>query len=158
EYLVNIILRDDEEVEKTRQLLEDLNIPSYIHDIPVESGIVLTKGQLAKGFILPFMKVAVLGSKELYNKTARKKTRTKKLSNAEKIKSYQELNTGDYVVHIHHGVGRYLGIETLEVGGIHNDYMKLQYKGTDQLYIPVDQMDLVQKYIASDEGQPRMHK
>src|SRR5699024_7257580 len=61
-------------------------------------------------------------------------------------------------VHVHHGVGRYMGIETLEVGGIHNDYMKLQYRGTDQLYIPVDQMDLVQKYVSSDDGQPKMHK
>ncbi|KIH70425.1 transcription-repair coupling factor [Salinicoccus roseus] len=157
-YMINIVLRDEDEIDKTRQLLEDLKIPSYIEEIPVDSGIVLTQGTLSKGFILPFMKVAVLGSKELYNKTARKKKRAKKISNAEKIKSYQELNVGDYVVHVHHGVGRYLGIETLEVGGIHNDYMKLQYKGTDQLYIPVDQMDLVQKYIASDDGQPKMHK
>ncbi len=158
DYMINIVLRDEDEIMKTRQLLEDLKIPSYIREIPVDSGIVLTEGALPKGFILPFMKVAVLGSKELYNKTSRKKKRQKKLSNAEKIKSYQELNVGDYVVHLHHGVGRYLGIETMEVSGIHNDYMKLQYKGTDQLYIPVDQMDLVQKYVASDDGQPKMHK
>ena len=158
DYMISIVLRDEEEVSKTHQLLEDLKIQSYIGEIPVDSGIVLTTGTLGKGFILPFMKVAVLGSKELYNKTARRKKRTKKLSNAEKIKSYQELNAGDYVVHVHHGVGRYMGIETLEVGGIHNDYMKLQYSGTDQLYIPVDQMDLVQKYVSSDDGQPKMHK
>lgn len=157
-YLVNIILRNDEELDKTHQLLEDLKIPSYRYDIPSTEGIVLTTGAMEKGFILPFMQTAVLTSKELYNKTARRKKRQKKLTNAEKIKSYQDLNTGDYVVHVHHGVGRYLGIETLEISGIHNDYMKLQYKGTDQLYIPVDQMDLVQKYVASDDGSPKMHK
>ncbi|MFD2831617.1 transcription-repair coupling factor [Corticicoccus populi] len=157
-YLINIVLRNDDELDKTHQLLEDLKIPSYRHEIPSKKGIVLTTGTVEKGFILPFMQAAVLTSKELYNKTARRRKRQKKMTNAEKIKSYQDLNTGDYVVHVHHGVGRYLGIETLEINGIHNDYMKLQYKGTDQLYIPVDQMDLVQKYIASDDGAPKMHK
>lgn len=157
-YLINIILRNEEELDKTAQLLDDLEIPNYRHEIPVSKGIVLTTGVAEKGFILPFMKAGVLTSKELYNKTPRRKKRKQKLSNAEKIKSYQDLNVGDYIVHVHHGVGRYLGIETLEIGGIHNDYMKLQYKGTDQLYIPVDQMDLVQKYIASDDGAPKMHK
>ena len=158
DYLINIILRDQDELNKTKQLLDDLKIPSFIEDIPVESGIVLTVGETSNGFILPYMATAILTSKELYNKTHKKKKRRQKLSNAEKIKSYQELNTGDYIVHVHHGVGRYLGIETLEVGGIHSDYMKLQYKGTDQLYIPVDQMDLVQKYVSSDDGKPKMHK
>lgn len=158
DYLVNIILRNEEELLKTKQLLDDLKITSYIHEIPVDSGIVLTLGEMPKGFILPFMQVAVLTSKELYNKTIKKKKRRQKLTNAEKIKSYQDLNVGDYVVHVHHGVGRYLGIETMEVGGIHNDYMKLQYKGTDQLYIPVDQMDLVQKYVSNEDNAPKMHK
>lgn len=157
-YLINIILRNDEELDKTYQLLEDLKIQSYRYEIPTSKGIVLTTGAIEKGFILPFMQAAVLTSKELYNKTGRRKKRKQKLSNAEKIKSYQDLNVGDYIVHVHHGVGRYLGIETLEINGIHNDYMKLQYKGTDQLYIPVDQMELVQKYIASDDGTPKMHK
>lgn len=159
-YLVNIILRDEDEVKKTKQLFDDLNIHTYLYDIPedVETGVVLTIGGIEKGFILPYMHVAVLSSKELYNRVAKRKKRTKKISNAEKIKSYQDLHVGDYIVHIHHGVGRYLGIETLEVGGIHSDYMKLQYKGTDQLFIPVDQMQLVQKYVSSDDGSPKMHK
>lgn len=158
DYLVNIILRDEDELNKTKQLLEDLKIPSFINDIPEDSGIVLTTGSMATGFILPYMSAAILTSKELYNKVQKRKKRKQKISNAEKIKSYQELNVGDYIVHVHHGVGRYLGIETLQVGGIHSDYMKLQYKGTDQLYVPVDQMDLVQKYVASDDGSPKMHK
>lgn len=157
-YLVNIILRDDDELKKTHQMLEDLKIHSYINEIPVESGIVLTTGVMPQGFILPFMQLAVLTSKELYNKTVKTRKRRQTLSNAEKIKSYQELNVGDYVVHIHHGVGRYMGIETMEVQGIHNDYMKLQYKGTDQIFIPVDQMNLVQKYVSSDDGAPKMHR
>src|SRR5699024_2966369 len=158
DYLINIILRDQDELNKTKQLLDALKIPSFIEDIPVESGIVLTVGETSNGFISPYMATAILTSKELYNKTHKKKKRRQKLSNAEKIKSYQEINTGDYIVHVHHGVGRYLGIETVVICCIHSDYMKLQYKGTDQLYIPVDQMDLVQKYVSSDDGKPKMHK
>ena len=62
------------------------------------------------------------------------------------------------MVHVHHGVGRYLGVETLEVGEQHRDYIKLQYKGTDQLFVPVDQMDQVQKYVASEDKSPRLNK
>ncbi len=65
---------------------------------------------------------------------------------------------GDYIVHVHHGVGRYLGVETLEVGQTHRDYIKLQYKGTDQLFVPVDQMDQVQKYVASEDKTPKLNK
>lgn len=68
------------------------------------------------------------------------------------------MKVGDYVVHVHHGVGRYLGVETLEVGGVHKDYIKLQYKGTDQLFVPVDQMDQVQKYVASEDKSPKLNK
>ncbi|MFG6183664.1 DEAD/DEAH box helicase, partial [Staphylococcus aureus] len=93
-------------------------------------------------------------------KTRQKKQRkrTKTISNAEKIKSYQDLNVGDYIVHVHHGVGRYLGVETLEVGDTHRDYIKLQYKGTDQLLVPVDQIDQVKKYVASEDKSPRLNK
>uniref|UniRef100_UPI0034A128D4 CarD family transcriptional regulator n=1 Tax=Acinetobacter baumannii TaxID=470 RepID=UPI0034A128D4 len=58
---------------------------------------------------------------------------------------------GEYIVHVHHGVGRYLGVGTIEVGQTHRDYIKLQYKGTDQLFVPVDQMDQVQKHVASED-------
>ncbi|MGO2207217.1 MAG: transcription-repair coupling factor, partial [Staphylococcus xylosus] len=88
----------------------------------------------------------------------KKPKQQKTLTNAEKIKSYQDLKVGDYIVHVHHGVGRYLGVETLEVGGVHKDYIKLQYKGTDQLFVPVDQMDQVQKYVASEDKTPRLNK
>lgn len=68
------------------------------------------------------------------------------------------MNVGDYVVHVHHGVGKYLGVETLEVSGIHKDYIKIQYKGTDQLFVPVDQMNDVQKFVGSDDKEPKVNK
>ena len=85
DYLINIILRDEDELNKTKQLLEDLKIPSFIEDIPENSGIVLTVGSMATGFILPYMSAAILTSKELYNKVQKRKKRKQKLSNAEKL-------------------------------------------------------------------------
>lgn len=61
-------------------------------------------------------------------------------------------------MHVHHGVGRYLGVETLAVGDVHRDYIKIQYQGTDQLFVPVDQMEQVQKYVGSEDKSPKLYK
>src|SRR5699024_9733098 len=80
------------------------------------------------------------------------------ISNAERIKDYQELKIGDYVVHRNHGIGKYLGIETLHVNKLHKDYLLIQYSGDDKLYVPVDQIDLVQKFVGSEGKEPRLYK
>src|SRR5699024_1372218 len=80
------------------------------------------------------------------------------ITNAERIKNYQELKVGDYVVHRNHGIGKYIGIETLTVGGLHKHYLLIQYAGDDKLYVTIDQIDLVQKYVGSEGKEPRMYK
>ena len=74
------------------------------------------------------------------------------------LKSYSELKVGDYVVHVNHGIGKYLGIETLVINGVHKDYLHIRYQGTDKLYVPVDQIDLVQKYVGSEGKEPKIYK
>src|SRR5690606_35100020 len=64
----------------------------------------------------------------------------------------------DYVVHTNHGVGKYLGIETLEINGLHKDFMLIRYSGDDKLYVPIDQIDLVQKYVGSEGKEPKLYK
>lgn len=81
-----------------------------------------------------------------------------KLSNAERIQSYSELKVGDYVVHVNHGIARYVGMETLDINGVHKDYLLLVYQGEDKLFIPVDQLDLVQKYVGAEGKSPRLNK
>src|SRR5690606_35603805 len=82
----------------------------------------------------------------------------RKLENAERIKSYTDLKVGGYVVHVNHGIGRYIGIGTLVIDGIHKDYMHIVYAGGDKLSVPIDQIDLVQKYIGSEEKEPKYYK
>lgn len=78
----------------------------------------------------------------------------KRKKGAEAIMSYTELEVGDYVVHEKYGIGRYTGIENLTVGGVSRDYFGVQYAGSDKLFLPVDKLDMVSKYIGahSDDG------
>ncbi|MGS0652242.1 CarD family transcriptional regulator, partial [Staphylococcus arlettae] len=150
DYTIVILAETEVKKERIQSMLSEMHIPTFI-DGPnndIEGGCaVITEGSLSEGFELPYMQLVVVTERELFKSKQKKKRKQQKtISNAEKIKSYQDLKVSDYVVHVHHGVGRYLGVETLEVGGVHKDYIKLQYKGTDQLFVPVDQMDQVQKY------------
>src|SRR5699024_9184005 len=84
--------------------------------------------------------------------------RKQTITNAERSKNYQELKIGDYVVHRNQGIGKYTGVETLVVNKLHKDYMLIQYSGDDKYYVPVDQIDLVQKYVGSEGKEPRLYK
>ena len=161
DYAIVVLVETETKVERIQSMLNEMHIPVVTHiDQASTSGqAVVVEGSLSEGFELPYMQLVVITERELFKtKQKKQRKRTKTMSNAEKIKSYQDLNVGDYVVHVHHGVGRYLGVETLEVGEQHRDYIKLQYKGTDQLFVPVDQMDQVQKYVASEDKSPRLNK
>src|SRR5699024_1139586 len=115
-------------------------------------------GNISSGFELPMHKVAVITENELFKQKQPKKKRKQKISNAERIKSYQELKVGDYVVHVNHGIGKYIGIETLTVSGLHKDFMLVQYSGDDKLFVPIDQIDLVQKYVGSEGKEPKLYR
>ena len=93
--------------------------------------------------------------------SVKSRRRSKHAKNAgEKILSYADLSVGDYVVHAHYGIGKFLGIENLMVCGSYRDYIAIQYAGTDKLFLPVDQLDMVSKYIGAsgDEGAIKLSK
>ncbi|NMD72195.1 transcription-repair coupling factor [Bacillus sp. DNRA2] len=161
-YTVLFIGPNQERVEKLQRVLEDYGIETAVNrkgqDLLIGK-IQIAEGNLLSGFELPIQKLAVITEEELFNKrTAKKSTRRQKLSNAERIKSYSELRVGDYVVHVNHGIGKYLGIETLVINGVHKDYLHIRYQGSDKLYVPVEQIDLVQKYVGSEGKEPKVYK
>ncbi|MFY3791152.1 transcription-repair coupling factor [Ureibacillus sp. MALMAid1270] len=157
-FTVLFIGNSQERLKKIQSTLEDYNIQSVI-GMPNEAGIYLVEGLLNSGFELPLQRIAVVTDDELFKQQGkRKKSRTQKMSNAERIKSYTEIKPGDYVVHVHHGIGKYIGVETLEVNGTHKDYLHIRYRADDKLYVPVDQIDLIQKYVASEGKEPKLHK
>lgn len=122
--------------------------------VPIIRPPLLT-GNLEEGFVLPGLKVAVITEQNLLPRRKRKR----RLAQREGIRlsDYRELAVGDYVVHEQHGIGKYHGLDTLEIGGVKRDYLHLKYRGTDKLYIPVDQVGLIQKYSGGEGPAPRLH-
>ena len=148
----------EERLHQMQRMLEDYHINGQIGMAKGVAGIYFIDAVLSAGFELPLQRIAVVTDDELFKQQAKKRTRPQKMSNAERIKSYTEIKPGDHVVHIHHGIGKYIGIETLEVGGTHKDYLHIRYRADDKLYVPVDQIDLIQKYVASEDKEPKLHK
>lgn len=109
------------------------------------------------GYELRSAKYIMLTEHELFGVNKRSKTR-KKHKDGRAIKSFRDLSAGDYVVHENHGIGKYIGMHQLVVENTKRDYLKIKYSNEDFLYIPIDQMDLVQKYIGSDVKSVRLNK
>lgn len=121
--------------------------------------VVITFGNLLKGFECPKYKTCVISDKEVFGEAKRKLSKSKsKSKGVAKIKSFAELKPGDYVVHVNHGIGVYKGIKQIEVSGHKRDYLDIVYDKGDKLYVPVDQLDLVQKYIGSEGKSPKVNK
>ncbi len=126
-------------------------------EIAERGTVYLAEGALRKGFYYPLLKLAVVSDEEVFGRQTKKHFRKKKVDSASKIKSFTDLNIGDYVVHQTHGIGEYVGLDTLEVEGCRRDYLKIKYNGDDFLYVPTDQLELLQKYIGK-EGHVRLNK
>ncbi|MGZ4133934.1 MAG: transcription-repair coupling factor [Tumebacillaceae bacterium] len=157
-FQVVFLAANEERAERMQRVLEDYRMQADIvsgwegkHTRPI---IVI--GNLASGYELTNLRLAVITESEVF--TNKKKARKMKtLSDAQKIKSYQDLKVGDYVVHVNHGIGKYMGIQTKEILGIHKDYLHIKYKGKDELFVPVEQIDLVQKYVGAEEKEPKIY-
>ena len=116
-----------------------------------ENGVcTVAVGSLSAGMEYPNIKLAVITEKTVESTPNRPKKR-KQVSNREKIDNYADLSPGDLIVHEQHGVGRYEGLFKLPVDGVEKDYIKIAYAGTDSLYVPATQLDLVAKYIGGGE-------
>ncbi len=112
-------------------------------------------GSLDEGFVIPDLKLAVITEQNLLPRR-RKKRRIRK-NEGIRLSDYRELSVGDYVVHEQHGIGKYQGLSTLEIGKVKRDYLLLKYRGADRLYIPVEQVGLIQKYSGGESSPPRLH-
>ena len=131
----------------------------YINDKNIHKNVTqLIQGNLNQGFNFVDEKLVLITEYEIFQKKVKRRVRRQNISNAERLKDYNELEKGDYVVHHIHGIGRYLGIETIEISGIHRDYITIQYQNSDRVSIPVDQIQLLSKYVASDGKIPKISK
>lgn len=158
---VLVMAENHERAEQIQGTFKDFKMDAEIHerDAAIEEGILqILPYTVQTGFELIEEKVAVLTEKEMFNRPIKKRRRQLNITNAERIKNYNELNPGDYVVHVNHGIGKYIGMETLKIKGIHQDYLSVQYQKNDRVLIPVTQLNLLQKYVSAEGKEPRIHK
>ena len=111
---------------------------------------------LEEGFELPDIGITYISSKELFGFQNRSSRFLNRFKEATILRTYEELNPGDYVVHEYYGIGRFLDIKTMEVDGIHRDYIHVQYSGTSTLYIPLNQFRLLRKYAGREGAEPKL--
>ncbi|MCC9715505.1 transcription-repair coupling factor, partial [Streptococcus agalactiae] len=133
----------------------DLIISDKNDIVPKESQLIV--GHLSNGFYFADEKIVLITEREIYHRRVKRKIRRSNISNAERLKDYNELSVGDYVVHNVHGVGKFLGIETIEIQGIHRDYLTIQYQNADRISIPVEQIELLTKYVSADGKEPKIN-
>ncbi|MBQ3355904.1 MAG: transcription-repair coupling factor [Oscillospiraceae bacterium] len=123
--------------------------------MPQPGGIVLTDGALPFGMEYPELKIAILTEGQLLAQNAQQtRKKRQKASNRQKLDSFADLSPGDLVVHEYHGIGRYVCMEQIKIDGAVKDYVKIAYQGTDVLYVPATQLDLIGKYIGGGEDTP----
>ena len=111
---------------------------------------------LEEGFELPDIGITYISSKELFGFQNRSSRFLNRFKEATILRTYEELKPGDYVVHEYYGIGRFLDIETIEVDGIHRDFIHVQYSGTSTLYIPLNQFRLLRKYAGREGAEPKL--
>lgn len=148
---------------RAKRLAEDLrdyDLSSfYSEDMQREvkpGEIMAAYGYASEGYEYPMLKFVVISESDIFGRKKKKKKRKK--YEGQRIQDFAELKPGDYVVHENHGIGVYKGIEKIEVEKIVKDYMKIVYAEGRVLYIPVAQMDLIQKYAGADAKKPRLNK
>ncbi|WP_035166338.1 transcription-repair coupling factor [Caloramator sp. ALD01] len=158
-YYVLIFAGTRAKAERLTKGLKDEGIEAeYVEEVKglIPRKVYVTYGSIKNGIEFFECRLTILSEREVYKTNKERKKQFNKKSR--KIESFTDLKIGDYVVHANHGIGVFSGIKELVIEGIKRDYLVLKYQGEDTLYVPVEQLDLVQKYIGGDDNPPKINK
>ncbi|HUH65566.1 MAG TPA: transcription-repair coupling factor [Syntrophales bacterium] len=165
-YLVEFLGTGQGEVDRLNHLLLDYSLPVAKSQVPFAADIekhkgkgllVIREGKLSGGFRLPDLRLIVITEEEIFGRKIPRR-RVKPAREGYFLKSFGDLKEGDYAVHTDHGIGLYRGLQKLSVGAIENDFLLLEYLEGDKLYIPVDRLDQIQRYIGPEGVVPKVDK
>ena len=155
---VLVLCGNETRAKNFRRLLEERNIRAQLNlkndRLPAPHETVIGLGALSAGSEYPQLKLVILTEGQLTAPLSgkRAKARPKKETSARAaLRSYEDLSPGDLVVHVHHGIGRFVGMERMTVDGAERDFIKIAFAGTDFLYVPATSLDLISKYIGGGE-------
>lgn len=158
-YAVVVLVASQQRAQQLLLSLRDYNIDAfYANSLEghVRAGnVVVSNGNPVAGFELPGCRLVVITESEIYGQ--RKKNRRER-KQADRLAPFVDIKNGDYVVHVNHGIGRYLGVVPLIIEGIQKEYLLVKFAGEDKLYVPVDQVGLIQKYLGSEGEGPRLSR
>ena len=158
-YQIVLALNNKEHIFTVEQLLDSDHVPYQLVDsfnLPKAGKVGITLTNLSSGFVLTEEKVVYLTTSELFNEKVRTARFDNRFKEATILRSYEELEPGDYVVHEYQGIGQFIALQTLEVEGVHKDYLKIAYWGNEFLYVPLAQFQLVRKYLGKEGMTPRL--
>ena len=156
---VLLLLGTKEKADQMRELMARHHLPALVQPEGTElrdNCLNIQLGKLSTGFEMGADRLVVVTEQDIFGH--QKRRTAPRAPKGERIAHFREIKPGDYVVHVNHGIGKYLGVVTLDVGGIHKDYLHIKYGGDDKLYVPTDQVQLLQKYIGTEGEVPRLHR
>lgn len=161
-YPILILAETDDRCRKILESLKDEKLDAfYVSNLDKElqpGNIIVHQGYLSAGFEQSIPKIVVITEKEIFGQRKKSRGKARPKSHGQMETFVADLKEGDYVVHVNHGIGRYLGVQTMDIGGIQKDYLILQYAGEDKLYVPTEQVNLVQKYLGAEGARPKLYK
>ena len=134
------------------------NIKDFLTREGLDGKVKVLSGTLSLGMDFDEEKIAYITDRDIFGSKKIKRRRKSKIKNAAPIKSFTDIKPGDYVVHENYGVGQYVGIKQIEKHGLKKDYLHIKYAGEDALYVSVENMDFIQKYMGSDAIVPKVNK
>ena len=133
-------------------------VKEYLDIADVQGNISYRNGSLSSGFVMEDEKVCYISESDIFSGAVRKATRRAKKKSSKDSIQFSDLHKGDYVVHEAHGIGRFEGIVPVTADGMTRDYLLIRYAGSDTLYIPTEQLDVIQKYIGNSGNAPALSK
>ncbi len=160
-YSVLILLTSESKALRLQQMLSDNDILcSWIADrYQMDPGqIYLAYGNISHGARFPQSRLVFISETEVFQQQRKRVNKKFFQEDGQKITQLDDLKVGDYVVHMNHGIGRYMGVERLKVQDIERDYLIIKYSDDGKLYIPVEQFDLLQKYTVNEGAAPKVNK
>ncbi|MBR0600439.1 transcription-repair coupling factor [Sinanaerobacter chloroacetimidivorans] len=147
-YDITIVCSTEERVE---------NLKSFVERCDLLGQVKLLKGSLTSGLEFSEERLVYLWDGDIFTTQKHRKAKSEE-KKGKPIKAFTDIRKGDYVVHENHGIGKFIGVEQLVIQKVKKDYLKIKYAGEDMLYIPVEQMDMIQKYIGADGSTPKINK
>ena len=153
-----IKLLQEKEIPYSRNLLEQVLQKGQINQKETSPMVMVAEGSLSSGFECYDLNLIVIAGDELFAPSVKKKRKlSSSFKQGEKV-VFADLKIGDYVVHKSHGIGQFVGVNTLKADGIIKDYIKIRYRNDDMLYIPTNDLDSIRKYIGGGEAIPKINK